>query len=87
VFNFVTLKRIMKRLADELDHRMLLRAIDPLIAIEPPLRAGYRANARRWYRFRGGCGAAATADTTVEMLARHLAAATRRARPRAAASH
>ena len=34
VFNFVTLKRMMKRLTDELDHRMLLPLHNPLVAIE-----------------------------------------------------
>src|SRR5215207_5678174 len=33
VFNFVTLKRIMKLLVDELDHRMLLPRANPLIEV------------------------------------------------------
>src|SRR5207249_1961857 len=33
VFDFVTLKRLMKRLVDQLDHRMLLPLDNPLIAL------------------------------------------------------
>jgi 6-pyruvoyltetrahydropterin/6-carboxytetrahydropterin synthase len=34
VFNFVTLKRLMKGLCDRLDHRMLLPANNPLLKID-----------------------------------------------------
>src|SRR6185503_18962367 len=35
VFNFVTLKRLMKGICDRLDHRMLLPTDNPLLKIEP----------------------------------------------------
>src|SRR4029077_4819065 len=34
VVNFVTVKRLMKRIADELDHRMILPRDNPLIGVE-----------------------------------------------------
>jgi len=74
VYNFVTLKRIMKRLADELDHRMLLPLDNPLIAVEPQDDGGVIVRAGgRWYRFPGeDVVLLALPNTTVEMLARHL---------------
>ena len=74
VFNFVTLKRIMKRLADELDHRMLLPRDNPLIAVEPPAEDGVIVRTPgRWYRFPlEDVVLLPVPNTTVEMLARHL---------------
>ena len=74
VFNFVTLKRIMKRLADELDHRMLLPRENPLIAIEPQEDGGVIVRTQgRWYRFPvEDVVLLPLPNTTVEMLARHL---------------
>src|SRR3569832_960835 len=52
VFNFVTLKRIMKRLVDQLDHRVLLPSANPLIDVAPPADGGVIVRAQgRWYRF------------------------------------
>jgi 6-pyruvoyltetrahydropterin/6-carboxytetrahydropterin synthase len=74
VFNFVTLKRIMKRVADELDHRMLLPRDNPLIVVEPQDDGGVIVRARgRWYRFpQEEVVILPLPNTTVEMLARHL---------------
>jgi 6-pyruvoyltetrahydropterin/6-carboxytetrahydropterin synthase len=74
VFNFVTLKRIMKRVADELDHRMILPRDNPLIAVEPQEDGGVIVRARgRWYRFPlEDVVILSLPNTTVEMLAKHL---------------
>jgi len=74
VFNFITLKRIMKRLADELDHRMLLPRSNPLIVIEPPDDGGVIVRTPgRWYRFPlEDVVLLPVPNTTVEMLAQHL---------------
>jgi 6-pyruvoyltetrahydropterin/6-carboxytetrahydropterin synthase len=74
VFNFVTLKRIMKRLVDELDHRMLLPRANPLIDVAPQDDGGVIVRAQdRWYRFpQEDVVILDLPNTTVEMLARHL---------------
>jgi 6-pyruvoyltetrahydropterin/6-carboxytetrahydropterin synthase len=74
VFNFVTLKRLMKRLADELDHRMLLPRDNPLIGVESQSDGGVIVRARGdWYRFPASdVVILPLPNTTVEMLARHL---------------
>jgi 6-pyruvoyltetrahydropterin/6-carboxytetrahydropterin synthase len=74
VFNFVTLKRLMKRVADELDHRMILPRDNPLIAVEPQDDGGVIVRAQgRWYRFpQEDVVILPLPNTTVEMLARHL---------------
>jgi 6-pyruvoyltetrahydropterin/6-carboxytetrahydropterin synthase len=74
VFNFVILKRIMKRVADELDHRMLLPRDNPLIAVEPQGDGGVIVRAQgRWYRFpQEDVVILPLPNTTVEMLARYL---------------
>lgn len=80
VFNFVTLKRTMKRIADELDHRMLLPRDSALIAVEPQPDGGVVVRADgRWYRFPGeDCVILPLPNTTVEMLATHLCGRLRR---------
>ena len=74
VFNFVTLKRIMKRLTDELDHRMLLPRSNQLIVVEPPVDGGVIVRTQgRWYRFpQEDVVILDLPNTTVEMMARHL---------------
>jgi len=74
VLNFVTLKRIMKRLVDELDHRMLLPRTNPLIDIAPQDDGGVIVRAQgRWYRFpQEDVVLLDLQNTTVEMIARHL---------------
>lgn len=89
VFNFVTLKRLMKRLADELDHRMLLARHSRLIAIEETDDGGVIVRAAgRWYRFpREDVVLLDTPNTTVEVIAQLLCARLRAelaARPDAA---
>lgn len=74
VFNFVTLKRIMKRLADELDHRMLLPRHSRLIEVAPQDDGGVIVRAAgRWYRFpQEDVVILDLPNTTVELMARHL---------------
>jgi len=75
VFDFVVLKRLMKELCDEIDHKVLLPLENPkiqvtedgdavLVAVEGTLR----------YRFpRSDCSLLPVPNTTVEMLAELLA--------------
>ncbi len=74
VFNFVTLKRIMKRVTDELDHHMLLPSDNPLVAVEQQADGGVIVRAQgRWYRFpREDVVILDLPNTTVEMMARYL---------------
>jgi 6-pyruvoyltetrahydropterin/6-carboxytetrahydropterin synthase len=74
VFNFVTLKRIMKRLVDELDHHMLLPRTNPLIEVAPQEDGGVIVRTQgRWYRFpHEDVVVLDLPNTTVEMIARHL---------------
>ena len=76
IFNFVTLKRLMKRIADELDHRLLLPRDNALIAVEPQDDGGVVVRAQgRWYRFpHEDVVILPLPNTTVEMLARYLCA-------------
>lgn len=73
VFNFVTIKRLMKQVCDELDHRMLLPDQNPLIALAddgPNITARYKD---RVYSFpRGDVVLIPIPNTTAEMLARHV---------------
>ncbi|HKG95325.1 MAG TPA: 6-carboxytetrahydropterin synthase [Gemmatimonadaceae bacterium] len=87
VFDFVALKRLMKRLCDEIDHRVLLPLRNPRIAIgERAADAGGAAGAggaelltvhvdgRLRYVFpKGDCALLEIPNTTVEMLAQYLA--------------
>jgi 6-pyruvoyltetrahydropterin/6-carboxytetrahydropterin synthase len=74
VYNFVTLKRLMKRLADELDHRLLLPRDSALIGVEPQNDGGVIVRARGdWYRFPASdVVILPLPNTTAEMLARYL---------------
>ena len=76
VFNFVTLKRIMKRLVDELDHRMLLPRTNALIDVASEPDGGVIVRTQgRWYRFpQEDVVILDLPNTTVEMIAQHLCA-------------
>jgi 6-pyruvoyltetrahydropterin/6-carboxytetrahydropterin synthase len=75
VFDFVTLKKIMRTLCDELDHRVLLPLENPRLQIaerEGSITVAYDGKPR--YLFpRMDCVLLPIPNTTVEMLARHLA--------------
>lgn len=73
VYNFVTIKRMMKQICDELDHRMLLPDQNPLIVLEAQganIVAHYKD---RHYSFPlSDVVLLPIPNTTAEMLARHL---------------
>jgi 6-pyruvoyltetrahydropterin/6-carboxytetrahydropterin synthase len=75
VFDFVVLKRLMKRLCDELDHKVLLPLDNPKIEVAQEngfVRVAYQG--REKYRFPlEECALLSIPNTTVEMLARYLA--------------
>jgi 6-pyruvoyltetrahydropterin/6-carboxytetrahydropterin synthase len=76
VFNFVTLKRIMRRLVDELDHRMLVPTENPHFDLdigEREVQLTYREGSRRYVFPREDVVLLPIPNTTAEMLARHLA--------------
>ena len=73
VLNFITVKRMMKQLCDELDHRMLLPENNPHILLEiddEEITARYK---QRRYSFpRSDVVLLPIPNTTAEMLAQHL---------------
>ena len=64
----------MKRVADELDHRMILPRDNGLIAVEPQDDGGVIVRVEgRWYRFpQEDVVVLPLPNTTAEMLARYL---------------
>lgn len=74
VFDFVTLKKLMKRLVDELDHRVLLPSDNPLVAIQKDpesVRATYK---EKVYVFPSeDVVLLPIENTTAELLAQYLA--------------
>jgi 6-pyruvoyltetrahydropterin/6-carboxytetrahydropterin synthase len=85
VFDFVELKRLMKRLTDEIDHKVLLPLENPKVQVAEQgesVTVAYEGKPR--YVFpKGDCALLPVPNTTVEMLARYLA---RRVRAELAAS-
>jgi 6-pyruvoyltetrahydropterin/6-carboxytetrahydropterin synthase len=75
VFDFVELKRLMKRLTDEIDHRVLLPLENPKLQIseqDDAVLVSYEGQLR--YRFpKIDCALLPIPNTTVEMLAQYLA--------------
>ena len=75
VFDFVTLKHIMRRLCDEIDHKVLLPLQNPKLQIaegEESVTVAYEGKAR--YMFpRADCALLPVPNTTAEMLAELLA--------------
>jgi 6-pyruvoyltetrahydropterin/6-carboxytetrahydropterin synthase len=74
VLNFVTVKRTMKRLTDELDHRVLLPTQNPVIQVREEgneVRASFKE--RRYVFPRDDVALVPIANTTAELLATHLA--------------
>ncbi len=74
VFDFVVLKKIMKRLCDEIDHKVLLPLENPKIQVEEvgdAVHVAYEKTPR--YVFpRRDCALLPVPNTTVEMLAELL---------------
>jgi 6-pyruvoyltetrahydropterin/6-carboxytetrahydropterin synthase len=75
VFDFVTLKHIMRRLCDEIDHKVLLPLQNPKLQIaeeEESVTVAYEGKPR--YVFpRADCALLPVPNTTAEMLAELLA--------------
>ena len=73
VFDFTTLKKLMKRLVDELDHRMLLPLDNPLVELrEEPDGIWARYKERRFFFPRSDVVLLPIPNTTAEMLAQYL---------------
>jgi 6-pyruvoyltetrahydropterin/6-carboxytetrahydropterin synthase len=73
VFDFTTLKKLMRRLVDELDHRMLLPLENPLVVLseeEDGIWARYKE--RRFFFPRSDVVLLPIPNTTAEMLAQYL---------------
>jgi 6-pyruvoyltetrahydropterin/6-carboxytetrahydropterin synthase len=75
VYDFVALKRAMKRICDEIDHRVLLPLENPKLEIrEEGDAVSVLYEGRPRYVFpRRDCALLPIPNTTVEMLARYLA--------------
>ena len=75
VFDFVELKRIMKRLCDEIDHKVLLATQNPKLQVAEQgdsVTVAYEGKPR--YVFpKLDCALLPIPNTTVEMLAQYLA--------------
>ncbi|HXF95863.1 MAG TPA: 6-carboxytetrahydropterin synthase [Gemmatimonadales bacterium] len=75
VLDFVALKRLMKRLTDEWDHKVLLPTRNPKLAVtrrDDAVEVAFDGRVR--YRFpERDCVLLPIPNTTVEMLAEHLA--------------
>jgi 6-pyruvoyltetrahydropterin/6-carboxytetrahydropterin synthase len=77
VYNFVTLKRTMRDLVNELDHRMLLPLQNPRLTVREDageVEVLYVDGSRRYIFPRGDVVLLPIPNTTAEMLARHLTA-------------
>lgn len=75
VLDFVALKRLMKRLTDELDHRVLLPKTNPKLTITQDaeaVRVAFGGEPRYVFPARD-CVILPIPNTTVEMLAQYLA--------------
>jgi 6-pyruvoyltetrahydropterin/6-carboxytetrahydropterin synthase len=75
VLDFVALKRLMRRLTDELDHRVLLPGENPVLQIRQADGAvTVSVSGEPRYRFPASdCVVLPMPNTTVELLARHFA--------------
>jgi 6-pyruvoyltetrahydropterin/6-carboxytetrahydropterin synthase len=76
VFNFVTLKRIMRTLVNELDHKMLLPLHNARLKVVEKgeeVHVTYVDGSRRYVFPRMDVVLLPISNTTAEMLARHLA--------------
>ena len=74
VFDFIALKNLMRRITDELDHRVLLPTKSDLIKVEETnrqVRASFKD--REWIFPREDCVLLPIANTTAELLARWIA--------------
>jgi len=74
VIDFIVLCDTLKSILDELDHRVLLPTKHPAIHVSAGEReVEARFEERRWIFPRGDCVLLPIANTTTELLARHIA--------------
>jgi 6-pyruvoyltetrahydropterin/6-carboxytetrahydropterin synthase len=75
VVDFIALRDELKKLTDQLDHRMLLPLSHPLIRVtasDEEVEAVFVPDGRRWLFPRSDCALLPLSNTTAELLARHL---------------
>lgn len=73
VIDFVALKDVARSVLAELDHRVLLPSEHPTICVEAGRReVEVHFETRRWVFPRGDCVLLPLANTTAELLARHV---------------
>lgn len=73
VVDFVALRRMLRAILDELDHRVLLPTAHPAICVEAGDReVEVRAADRRWVFPRSECRLLPVENTTAELIARHI---------------
>jgi 6-pyruvoyltetrahydropterin/6-carboxytetrahydropterin synthase len=76
VIDFIALRDELKKLTDELDHRVLLPTGHPLIQVtagEREVEAIFTPDGRRWIFPLGDCAILPVKNTTAELLAHYLA--------------
>ena len=74
VVNFLALRDALRAIVDELDHHMLLPKRHPKIRVAAgPREVEVTFEDRRWVFPRGDCVLLDVANTTSELLARHIA--------------
>jgi 6-pyruvoyltetrahydropterin/6-carboxytetrahydropterin synthase len=74
VFDFIALKKMVRVITDELDHRMMLPTGNPLIKVtvqDRSIRVAYRD--REWVFPRDDCVLLPIENTTAELLAEYIA--------------
>ena len=75
VIDFIALRDELKKITDELDHRMLLPTSHPLIrvtATDLEVEVIFTPDKRRWLFPRGDCVLLPVSNTTAELLAAYL---------------
>lgn len=75
VIDFIVLRDELKKITDELDHRMLLPTTHPLIKVttrSQEVEAIFTPDGRRWVFPLGDCLLLPVANTTAELLAQYI---------------
>jgi 6-pyruvoyltetrahydropterin/6-carboxytetrahydropterin synthase len=75
VIDFIALRDELKKITDELDHRMLLPTTHPLIKVTTrgqEVEAVFTPDGRRWVFPLGDCLLLPIANTTAELLAQYI---------------
>src|SRR5688500_5180797 len=75
VIDFIALRDELKKITDQLDHRMLLPTLHPQIRVTASgdeVEAGFTPDGRRWLFPAGDCVLLPVANTTAELLAQYI---------------